>query len=241
MLGFVLDDILKRRLLLDGDSGQDDKRLNLLVKSFLKWLQASPSTPSQTSTATANGSDDCAAQQARLNAILWQSEFASSRANQVYEMNVSEQKNYAERASRIEAEIVSTQQQISRRKADLVDARRARKNRLECDALAQLVGAHAPRSESQRRIETLRAELRTLIRRRTRLDERIASRKKQCRVLITALHAIESSIEAEKEDAAGDRDRDSPSDDEHTARSSAKREEDTTGTAESANPQMDTN
>lgn len=47
MLSFpeVPEDVIQRRLLIDGDGTGDDRRLNLLQKSFIKWAssEVSPS------------------------------------------------------------------------------------------------------------------------------------------------------------------------------------------------------
>ena len=34
---FDADDIIKRKLLLEGDGGNDDRRISSLLKTFLKW------------------------------------------------------------------------------------------------------------------------------------------------------------------------------------------------------------
>lgn len=33
----ILESVIKRRLLIDGDGTGDDRRLNVLLKSFIKW------------------------------------------------------------------------------------------------------------------------------------------------------------------------------------------------------------
>ena len=38
------DDIIKRKLLIEGDGGNDDRRINSLLKTFIKWCQSSEST-----------------------------------------------------------------------------------------------------------------------------------------------------------------------------------------------------
>ena len=38
------DDIIKRKLLIEGDGGNDDRRVNSLLKTFIKWCQSSEST-----------------------------------------------------------------------------------------------------------------------------------------------------------------------------------------------------
>ena len=35
------DEIIKKRLLIDGDGGNDDKRLNNLIRTFIRWCNSS--------------------------------------------------------------------------------------------------------------------------------------------------------------------------------------------------------
>lgn len=37
---FPLDEVIRKRLLIDGDGAGDDRRINLLVKSFIKWCNS---------------------------------------------------------------------------------------------------------------------------------------------------------------------------------------------------------
>ncbi|KAL7986212.1 hypothetical protein Chor_011378 [Crotalus horridus] len=40
-MGAVTDDeVIRKRLLIDGDGAGDDRRINLLVKSFIKWCHS---------------------------------------------------------------------------------------------------------------------------------------------------------------------------------------------------------
>lgn len=36
-----LEEVIKRRLLIDGDGTGDDRRLNVLIKTFIKWVNSS--------------------------------------------------------------------------------------------------------------------------------------------------------------------------------------------------------
>lgn len=40
-----LEDIIKKRLLIDGDGTGDDRRLNMLLKQFLKWMYSKNDSP----------------------------------------------------------------------------------------------------------------------------------------------------------------------------------------------------
>jgi hypothetical protein len=41
------EDVIRRRLLIDGDGTGDDRRLNVLLKSFIKWCNASNEPPGE--------------------------------------------------------------------------------------------------------------------------------------------------------------------------------------------------
>jgi len=43
MLSYFADDIIKRKLLIEGDGGNDDRRINSLLKTFIKWCNSSES------------------------------------------------------------------------------------------------------------------------------------------------------------------------------------------------------
>ncbi len=48
------DDLIKKRLLIEGDSGNEDRLINKLIKNFVKWSNSSYSSSSQAK--PANGS-----------------------------------------------------------------------------------------------------------------------------------------------------------------------------------------
>lgn len=46
-INFSLENVIKRRLLIDGDGTGDDRRLNALLRSFIKWSNTND-TPENT-------------------------------------------------------------------------------------------------------------------------------------------------------------------------------------------------
>lgn len=44
---FFAENVIKRRLLIDGDGTGDDRRLNVLLRSFIKWTNTND-TPENT-------------------------------------------------------------------------------------------------------------------------------------------------------------------------------------------------
>ena len=41
------DSVIRKRLVIEGDSGQDDKRLGGLLKTFMKWCAADSLSPEE--------------------------------------------------------------------------------------------------------------------------------------------------------------------------------------------------
>merc|ERR1712035_130891 len=81
--GAVTDDeVIRKRLLIDGDGAGDDRRINVLLKSFTKWCN-SPGTPEEGFT-----------QYQRMLGILAQCEFSMGKTLMVYDMNLREMENY---------------------------------------------------------------------------------------------------------------------------------------------------
>lgn len=45
LISYFTDEVIKRRLLIDGDGTGDDRRLNILLKTFLKWCLTKNDSP----------------------------------------------------------------------------------------------------------------------------------------------------------------------------------------------------
>lgn len=41
------EDVIRRRLLIDGDGTGDDRRLNVLLKTLIKWCNSSDESPEE--------------------------------------------------------------------------------------------------------------------------------------------------------------------------------------------------
>ncbi|KAK1902088.1 THO complex subunit 7 like [Dissostichus eleginoides] len=96
-MGAVTDDeVIRKRLLIDGDGAGDDRRINVLLKSFTKWCN-SPGTPEEGFT-----------QYQRVMATLGQCEFSMGKTLMVYDMNLREMENYEKIYTNIEQNITSS-------------------------------------------------------------------------------------------------------------------------------------
>ncbi|XP_052590060.1 THO complex subunit 7 homolog isoform X2 [Peromyscus californicus insignis] len=80
-LGDLQDEVIRKRLLIDGDGAGDDRRINLLVKSFIKWCNS-------------GSQEEGYSQYQRMLSTLSQCEFSMGKTLLVYDMNLREMENY---------------------------------------------------------------------------------------------------------------------------------------------------
>uniref|UniRef100_A0A3P9KJZ6 THO complex 7 n=1 Tax=Oryzias latipes TaxID=8090 RepID=A0A3P9KJZ6_ORYLA len=161
-MGAVTDDeVIRKRLLIDGDGAGDDRRINLLLKSFTKWCN-SPGTPEEGFT-----------QYQRMLGTLAQCEFSMGKTLMVYDMNLREMENYEKIYSNIEQNITSAHEKIAECKKDIQRAKRIRKNRQEYDALAKVIQQHPDRHETLKQLEALDKELQQLSHIKENVDAKV--------------------------------------------------------------------
>ncbi|XP_068816415.1 THO complex subunit 7 homolog isoform X2 [Struthio camelus] len=135
-MGAVTDDeVIRKRLLIDGDGAGDDRRINLLVKSFIKWCNS-------------GSQEEGYSQYQRMLSTLSQCEFSMGKTLLVYDMNLREMENYEKIYKDIENSIAAAHEKISECKKQILQAKRIRKNRQEYDALAKVIQHHPDRHET---------------------------------------------------------------------------------------------
>ncbi|PVD24758.1 hypothetical protein C0Q70_15244 [Pomacea canaliculata] len=179
------DDIIKRRLLIDGEGGNDDKRLNNLLKTFIRWYSSPDDEESQNT-------------YHRMLSMLSQSEFTMEKSLQVHAMNLREQENYEKLTKEIENRIKEATTQIAECKQELQQAKRIRKNRQEYDALARVIQQHPDRQETTKQLQVLDKELSSLADTKEKLEEKLELRRKQFLVLITSIHELQRILEEDE-------------------------------------------
>lgn len=77
----MTNEVIRKRLLIDGDGAGDDRRINLLVKSFIKWCNS-------------GSQEEGYSQYQRMLSTLSQCEFSMGKTLLVYDMNLREMENY---------------------------------------------------------------------------------------------------------------------------------------------------
>ncbi|ESO91416.1 hypothetical protein LOTGIDRAFT_209758 [Lottia gigantea] len=176
------DEIIKRSLLIDGEGGNDNKRINNLLKMFIRWTE-SPDD------------EDSNLVYQRILSTLSQCEYTVEKSTRVYHMNKEEQENYEKLSQRIEKKIEEATEKIAECKVELQQAKRIRKNRQEYDALAKVINQHPDRQETWKQLQSLDEELKTFTDRKQKLEEKLDLRRKQFLVLITAIHELQAILD----------------------------------------------
>ncbi|XP_041348687.1 THO complex subunit 7 homolog isoform X1 [Gigantopelta aegis] len=184
----IKDDIIKRRLLIDGEGGNDDKRLNNLLRTFVRWC----SSPED---------EDSDMAYHRMMATLAQCEFVMEKSLLVSEMNLKEQENYEKLSRDIADKIQQAATNIAECKQELQQAKRIRKNRQEYDALAKIIQQHPDRQETTKQLQALDKELTSLAETKESLEGKLDLRRKQFLVLITAIHELQRILEEDEKEA----------------------------------------
>lgn len=147
-INFVFtEEVIRRRLLIDGDGTGDDRRINMLLKSFIKWI---------------NSPDVDNTLHERMLSQLAQCEFAQKKSRLVSNMSQEELQSYEQLSKEIEVQIEKAKEDIEKTKVELQDAKRVRKNRIEYDVLAKVISEQPDRLDTDMKLATLRQELDSL-------------------------------------------------------------------------------
>lgn len=141
------EEVIRRRLLIDGDGTGDDRRINMLLKSFIKWI---------------NSPDVDNTLHERMLSQLAQCEFAQKKSRLVSNMSQEELQSYEQLSKEIEVQIEKAKEDIEKTKVELQDAKRVRKNRIEYDVLAKVISEQPDRLDTDMKLATLRQELDSL-------------------------------------------------------------------------------
>lgn len=184
------DDIIKKRLLIEGDSGNEDRIINKLIKTFVKWTNSF-----YAENGIINDEENSENLYEQLISNLSHAEFGLIRNQFIVEMNKNEQENYKMLYEKISSEIERAKKKIIENKAELIEARKIRKNRQEYDVLARQILNYPDRKEMQETIKNLEAKVESLKKVEYDYDRKIDLRRKQFSVVLQSLSSLKSLIE----------------------------------------------
>ncbi|XP_058793840.1 THO complex subunit 7 homolog [Phymastichus coffea] len=179
------EEVIRRRLLIDGDGMGDDRRLNIMLKSFIKWANLSEADP---------------VLQEKLLSQLAVCEFTQKKSGLVSKMSEEELKNYEEMSKQIEVEIEEAKKNIETTKVELQEAKQVRKNRIEYDVLAKVINEQPDRQQTNIKLASLQKELETLKEKSQHLEQKLEMRRKQFHVLISSIHSLQAMLDESDEE-----------------------------------------
>lgn len=172
------EDVIKRRLLIDGDGTGDDRRLMLILKTFVNWCNSTNETPADTLVSLyiryllkldSYGSYILylfvcfrKMMQEQLLGHLSLCEYMFEKSKIASQMNAVELTNYGKLADEIRKEIEKTKTEIQKAKEELQKAKIYRKNRIEYEVIANVIDKHPERTETDRKLMSTRKELANL-------------------------------------------------------------------------------
>jgi THO complex subunit 7 len=192
------DDLIKKRLLFEGDSGNEDRLVNKLIKTFVKFSHSSslnPQTIKINSEATNESEENQENVYEQIIASLSHAEFGLLRNQFILDMNKLEQDKYEVLYKKINSEIERATKKIVESKKDLQEARKIRKNRQEYDILARQILNYSNRSEMQAKIKALEDKVELLKKQENEYDRKIDLRRKQFSVVLQSLSTMKNLIE----------------------------------------------
>ncbi|XP_053669894.1 THO complex subunit 7 homolog [Anopheles nili] len=177
------EEVIKRRLQIDGDGTGDDRRINDLLKTFIKWCNSN------------DASDNSQPIYDRLLAQLAQCEFDMKKSDFYASVMQQEVKNYATISDTIEAGIETAKTQIVQSKQNLVLAKKIRKNRMEYDVLAKIINQQPDRMNTVQELESLKQNLDQLKENKADLERKLEAKKKDFTVLMRSIVELQNKLD----------------------------------------------
>ncbi|KAF5286159.1 hypothetical protein FQR65_LT12917 [Abscondita terminalis] len=178
------EEVIRRRLLIDGDGTGDDRRLNVLLKNLIKW---------------ANYSEESSPEHQllfdRMLAQLSQCEFAVRCSQLLAKTNKNQLENYQKLQKKLEVQIIEVKNTIEISKQNLAQAKILKQNRMMYDLLAQSIKQQPARKDTDKRLADLKGQLNSLRDQKRNLEQKLEIRRKQFHVLVSSANQLRSMLE----------------------------------------------
>ncbi|GAA49785.1 THO complex subunit 7, partial [Clonorchis sinensis] len=171
----ILDEIIKRKLLIEGESGNDDRRLTLLLKNYLRWVASVRECDGTSDIGPFNEQETTRA----LFRVVQGNRFVCNSNLMMFS----------------EYEIEKAKLRIEECREELRLAKIIRKNRREYDGLAKIIAEHPERDVTLAKYNKLENRLKRLREINEEYDRKIDLRKKQFHLFLSALHDLREMIE----------------------------------------------
>ncbi|XP_066158218.1 THO complex subunit 7 homolog isoform X1 [Euwallacea fornicatus] len=173
------EEVIKRRLIFDGDGTGEDRRLNVIVKMMSKWIHTTDETPEEAQI-TCN----------KISAQLALVKHSRRRSDLVHNQNAKQLENYKSLHSDMKSNIAEKKTEIANQKEELENAKIVKQNRIQYDLLAKAIEKEPPRTDTNKNLKALQKELADLAAEKKELEQEILAREKQFSVLTTSANSL---------------------------------------------------
>ncbi|CAF4355230.1 unnamed protein product, partial [Rotaria sp. Silwood2] len=130
------DDIIRSRLLYEGDQGIDDRRILTLMKTFNKFIYD-----------LSSNSDEHNSTIEKLLSLLYSIEHSQHLLKSTYQMDELEQLCYASKTQRLNEQVKQLRHELDQSELRLIEAKQKRSHLLEYDARAATINKLGTRRE----------------------------------------------------------------------------------------------
>nr|CAH7750241.1 unnamed protein product [Callosobruchus chinensis] len=182
------EEVIKRRLIFDGDGTGDDRRFNVMLKQLTKWINSSDNTP-----------DKHKHMYDMILAQLSSIEHSRRKAELVVRANNDQSGKYQQLHAEFEKQINDIKEGIAKQKVELENAKKVKQNRIQYDMLARSIEAEPPRKKTNDQLTQLQQELKALGEEKKKLVGMLDERKKQFYVLSTSANQLRMYLEEDKD------------------------------------------
>ncbi|ENN74270.1 THO complex subunit 7 homolog [Dendroctonus ponderosae] len=189
------EDVIKRRLIFDGDGTGEDRRLNVMMKIISKWINTADESE-----------EDCQVISDKILAQLALVEHSRHRSEFVRKQTEEQNAKYKALQAEMETNIRIKKREISTQKDELEQAKIIKQNRIQYDLLAKAIAKEPPRTEMNKNLKVLQKELAELASEKKQLENKLDSRKKQFNVLSTSANCLAEQLANDtKENSLGNK------------------------------------
>ncbi|XP_066926607.1 THO complex subunit 7 homolog [Clytia hemisphaerica] len=181
------DDIIRQRLLVDGDGSGDDKKIMTALRTIIKW-----------STMSCDDEERNTHYQ-KIIMLLRQCEYTMTKHHLSYLMNIQERQNYETLYQHIGEQIAVCRKEIKESKEELQRAKVVRKNKQEYDSLAKIIEKHPERKTTELEINNLQKDISELNLKKESLMQKLEMRQKQFHVLLYSVQLLQQILEEDND------------------------------------------
>lgn len=185
---YPLEEVIRRRLIFDGDGTGDDRRFNLMLKLITKWVNSSDESPT-----------DARLLYDKILAQLCLIEHSRKKSELITKSNDEQLIKYQQLHAEYEEKINKIKDEIAKQRGELEKAREIKHNRIQYDLLANGISNEPPRTEMKNKLIALQKQLKDLGDEKRRLELKMDKRKKQFHVLSTSSNQLNVYLNEEEE------------------------------------------